>query len=130
MPSGCDDYSYSWWLQLMDIGGARQCPWSPLFLLFIVREYFAEANKSNADRKIILSGSFNPLHDVTLSSWMLLPEFGYTAFISSTLSLCSICGRDGYPCFEISAVNADKPPLTVSQIKERVKQFERVGEAD
>ncbi|KAL2509662.1 Nucleotidylyl transferase superfamily protein [Forsythia ovata] len=34
---------------------------------------------------------------------------------------------DGYPCFELSAVNADKPPLTVSQIKERVMQFEKVG---
>lgn len=43
--------------------------------------------------------------------------------------LCSIYG-DGYPCFEISAINADKPPLTVSQIKDRVKQFEKVGEAD
>ena len=39
---------------------------------------------------------------------------------------CSICGN-GYPCFEISAVNADKPPLSVSQIKDRVKQFEKVG---
>ncbi|KAK3036702.1 hypothetical protein RJ639_030526 [Escallonia herrerae] len=37
-----------------------------------------------------------------------------------------ICG-DGYPCFEISAVNADKPPLTLSQIKDRVSQFEKVG---
>nr|GMD21156.1 uncharacterized protein LOC109160899 isoform X2 [Ipomoea batatas] len=41
-------------------------------------------------------------------------------------SLCSICGG-GYPCFELSAVNADKPPLTVSEIKDRVKQFEKVG---
>lgn len=38
----------------------------------------------------------------------------------------SICGN-GYPCFEISAVNADKPPLSVSEIKDRVKQFENVG---
>ncbi|KAK3031576.1 hypothetical protein RJ639_036375 [Escallonia herrerae] len=37
-----------------------------------------------------------------------------------------ICG-DGYPCFEISAVNADKPPLLLSQIKDRVNQFEKVG---
>lgn len=41
--------------------------------------------------------------------------------------ICSICG-DGYPCFEISAINADKPPLTVSQIKNRVEQFQKVGE--
>lgn len=39
---------------------------------------------------------------------------------------CSICGG-GYPCFELSAVNADKPPLEISQIKDRVKQFEKVG---
>lgn len=38
----------------------------------------------------------------------------------------SICGG-GYPCFELSAVNADKPPLAISQIKDRVKQFEKVG---
>ena len=44
------------------------------------------------------------------------------------LFFCSICG-DGYPCFEISAVNADKPPLTISQIKDRVNQFEKVGES-
>lgn len=43
--------------------------------------------------------------------------------------LCSICG-DAYPCFEISAVNADKPPLSISQIKNRVKQFEEAGEPD
>jgi len=41
---------------------------------------------------------------------------------------CSFCGN-GYPCFEISAVNADKPPLSVSQIKDRIKQFEKAGEA-
>lgn len=41
--------------------------------------------------------------------------------------LCSILG-EGYPCFELSAVNADKPPLTVSKIKERVSQFENLGE--
>lgn len=43
--------------------------------------------------------------------------------------LCSILG-EGYPCFELSAVNADKPPLTVSQIKQRVVQFEKVGEVN
>lgn len=47
---------------------------------------------------------------------------------SVSFFLCSICGN-GYPCFEISSVNADKPPLSVSQIKDRVKQFEKAGEA-
>ena len=41
----------------------------------------------------------------------------------------SIC-ENSYPCFEISAVNPDKPPLSVTQIKDRVKQFEKVGECD
>ncbi|CAI0387009.1 unnamed protein product [Linum tenue] len=65
----------------------------------------------NAERKIILPGSFNPLHD------------GHLKLLEVATSLCG----NGYPCFEISAINADKPPLTVSQIKDRVKQFERVG---
>lgn len=47
--------------------------------------------------------------------------------VSFIVTWCSICGG-GYPCFELSAVNADKPPLTVSEIKDRVKQFEKVGE--
>ncbi|GMN38639.1 hypothetical protein TIFTF001_007874 [Ficus carica] len=38
----------------------------------------------------------------------------------------AIC-ENSYPCFEISAVNPDKPPLSVTQIKDRVKQFEKVG---
>lgn len=46
-----------------------------------------------------------------------------------TTKYCSILG-EGYPCFELSAVNADKPPLTVSEIKQRVKQFEKVGEVN
>lgn len=62
---------------------------------------------------------------VTNANW----EFIWNASHHFYLFLCSICG-DAYPCFEISAVNADKPPLTVSQIKDRVKQFEKVGEVD
>lgn len=52
----------------------------------------------------------------------------YPIILTDYSFLCSICGN-GYPCFEISAVNADKPPLSVSQIKDRVKQFEKVGES-
>ncbi|PNY10796.1 nucleotidyltransferase, partial [Trifolium pratense] len=65
-----------------------------------------------AERKIILPGSFNPLHD------------GHLKLMEVATSICG----DGYPCFEISAVNADKPPLTLSQIKDRVNQFKKVGE--
>ncbi|KAE8672982.1 hypothetical protein F3Y22_tig00111832pilonHSYRG00071 [Hibiscus syriacus] len=52
-------------------------------------------NKSNGDRKIILSGSFNPLHD------------GHLKLLEVATSICG----DGYPCFELSAINADKPPF-------------------
>ncbi|CAI9096135.1 OLC1v1032216C1 [Oldenlandia corymbosa var. corymbosa] len=65
----------------------------------------------DTERKIILPGSFNPLHD------------GHLKLLEVATSICG----DGYPCFELSAINADKPPLTVSQIKDRVKQFEKVG---
>ncbi|XP_027364419.1 uncharacterized protein LOC113871526 isoform X4 [Abrus precatorius] len=69
------------------------------------------ANELPAQRRIIMPGSFNPLHDGHLKLMEVASR---------------ICG-DGYPCFEISAVNADKPPLSVSQIKDRVKQFEKAG---
>ncbi|KAL2324133.1 hypothetical protein Fmac_023191 [Flemingia macrophylla] len=69
------------------------------------------ANEIPAERKIIMPGSFNPLHD------------GHIKLMEVAIRICG----DGYPCFEISAINADKPPLSVSQIKARVKQFEKVG---
>ncbi|EPS69644.1 hypothetical protein M569_05118, partial [Genlisea aurea] len=66
---------------------------------------------SPVERKIILSGSFNPLHD------------GHLKLLEVAASILG----EGYPCFELSVVNADKPPLTVSQIKDRVSQFEKAG---
>ncbi|KAF3634728.1 putative inactive leucine-rich repeat receptor-like protein kinase-like [Capsicum annuum] len=73
--------------------------------------YPFSSDTSNAERKIILSGSFNPLHD------------GHLKLLEIATSICG----GGYPCFELSAVNADKPPLEISQIKDRVKQFEKAG---
>ncbi|CAN0857770.1 hypothetical protein LINGRAHAP2_LOCUS6917 [Linum grandiflorum] len=70
---------------------------------------FSDAPKD--DRKIILPGSFNPLHDGHLK----------------LLEVATSVAGDGYPCFEISAINADKPPLSVAQIKDRVNQFKKVG---
>lgn len=78
---------------------------------FKVYPFSSETHLSNTERKIILSGSFNPLHN------------GHLKLLEVATSICG----DGYPCFEISAINADKPPLTVSQIKDRVKQFGKVG---
>lgn len=65
-------------------------------------------------RRLILSGSFNPLHK------------GHLKLLEVASSIC----KDGFPCFEISAINADKPPLTLKQIKDRVKQFDAEGDAE
>ncbi|XP_016652068.1 PREDICTED: uncharacterized protein LOC103341523 [Prunus mume] len=81
-------------------------------ICFKVYPFSSEPHMSTAERKIILSGSFNPLHE------------GHMKLLKVATSLCG----NSYPCFEISAVNADKPPLSTSQIKDRVKQFENVGE--
>ncbi|XP_052186486.1 uncharacterized protein LOC127797537 isoform X2 [Diospyros lotus] len=80
-------------------------------ICFKVYPFSSETHTYNAERKIILSGSFNPLHE------------GHLKMLEVATSICG----DGYPCFELSAINADKPPLTVSQIKDRVKQFEKAG---
>ncbi|GLT43508.1 hypothetical protein SLA2020_174500 [Shorea laevis] len=80
-------------------------------ICFKVYPFSRETDLSNEDRKIVLSGSFNPLHD------------GHLKLLEVAASICG----NGYPCFELSAVNADKPPLSVSQIKDHVKQFEKVG---
>ncbi|XP_074274901.1 uncharacterized protein LOC141598962 isoform X2 [Silene latifolia] len=66
---------------------------------------------STSDRRVVLPGSFNPLHE------------GHLQLMEIAINVLG----DGYPCFELSVINADKPPLTISQIKERVKQFEKVG---
>lgn len=80
-------------------------------ICFKVYPFSTETPTSDMERKIILSGSFNPLHE------------GHFKLLEVAASIFG----DGYPCFELSAVNADKPPLTVSQIKDRVEQFEKVG---
>ncbi|XP_056696542.1 uncharacterized protein [Spinacia oleracea] len=77
-------------------------------ICFKVYDFTSEGKSSSAERKIILPGSFNPLHE------------GHLQLMEVASSLLG----NGYPCFELSVVNADKPPLTKSQIKERVKQFE------
>uniref|UniRef100_A0ACD5W273 Uncharacterized protein n=1 Tax=Avena sativa TaxID=4498 RepID=A0ACD5W273_AVESA len=73
--------------------------------------HFADPMEKNFDRKLILPGSFNPLHD------------GHLRLLEVASSMCD----DGLPCFEISAINADKPPLSIAEIKRRVEQFRKAG---
>lgn len=68
-------------------------------------------NVPKSGRRLILSGSFNPLHK------------GHLKLLEVASSIC----KDGFPCFEIPAINADKPPLTLKQIKHRVEQFDAEG---
>ncbi|KAK8448740.1 hypothetical protein SEVIR_7G093300v4 [Setaria viridis] len=67
--------------------------------------------ETNFNRKVILPGSFNPLHEGHLK----------------LLEVASSMYDDGLPFFEISAINADKPPLSIAEIKRRVEQFRKAG---
>lgn len=62
------------------------------------------------ERRIILSGSFNPLHE------------GHLKLMDIACSMVP-----GVPCFEISVINADKPPLCMEDIKLRARQFKEAG---
>ncbi|MCO5609489.1 hypothetical protein L7F22_063717 [Adiantum nelumboides] len=61
-------------------------------------------------RRVILSGSFNPLHE------------GHLKLMDAA---CSVI--PGFPVFEISVINADKPPLSPDEIKSRATQFKQAG---
>ncbi|TVT99380.1 hypothetical protein EJB05_55268, partial [Eragrostis curvula] len=73
--------------------------------------HFADLVDKNFNRKIILPGSFNPLHD------------GHLRLLEVGSRMCD----DALPFFEISAINADKPPLSIAEIKRRVEQFRKAG---
>ncbi|XP_024391627.1 uncharacterized protein [Physcomitrium patens] len=62
---------------------------------------------TSGTRRVVLSGSFNPLHD------------GHVKLLDAACSL----REGGLPCYELSAINADKPPLGLTDIKERSNQF-------
>lgn len=61
-------------------------------------------------RRVVLSGSFNPLHE------------GHLKLMDAACSVVS-----GVPIFEVSVINADKPPLSLEEIKSRASQFEKAG---
>jgi hypothetical protein len=55
---------------------------------------------------VLLAGSFNPLHD---------------GHCSMALAAAKVAGRPA--AFELSVVNADKPPLTEGEVRKRMAQF-------
>ncbi|WOL17583.1 hypothetical protein Cni_G26376 [Canna indica] len=82
-------------------------------LLMKKYNFTSDDHVSTSERMIILPGSFNPLHD------------GHLRLLEIASSICG----NGFPCFEISAINPDKPPLTVTEIKKRVEQFRKAGKS-
>ncbi|XP_078164154.1 uncharacterized protein LOC144559088 isoform X2 [Carex rostrata] len=76
-----------------------------------IYDFSTDKIKGNAERRVILPGSFNPLHE-------------------GHLRLLEIAGSmldNAVQYFEISAINADKPPLSVNEINRRVDQFRKAG---
>jgi len=71
-----------------------------------------EGFHSDLEKGIILSGSFNPLHE---GHKQLLNAAVHTAGDNGILF--------NYAAFEISIYNADKPQLSVETISERISQF-------
>ncbi|KAI5076449.1 hypothetical protein GOP47_0008514 [Adiantum capillus-veneris] len=72
---------------------------------------YGTGSTNNDDvRRVILSGSFNPLHE------------GHLKLMDAA---CSVI--PGVPVFEISVINADKPPLSPDEIKSRAIQFKQAG---
>lgn len=72
---------------------------------------FSRDKDTASERMVILPGSFNPLHD------------GHLRLSEIASSIC----ENGFPCFEISVINPDKPPLSLAEIKSRVEQFRKAG---
>ncbi|CAL9084973.1 unnamed protein product [Musa textilis] len=72
---------------------------------------FSGDKDTASEGMVILPGSFNPLHD------------GHLRLSEIALSIC----ENGFPCFEISVINPDKPPLSFAEIKSRVEQFRKAG---
>ncbi|CAL9755943.1 unnamed protein product [Musa acuminata subsp. burmannicoides] len=72
---------------------------------------FSGDKDTASERMVILPGSFNPLHD------------GHLRLSEIASSIC----ENGFPCFEISVINPDKPPLSLAEIKSRVEQFRKAG---
>ncbi|KAJ3670671.1 hypothetical protein LUZ60_008097 [Juncus effusus] len=76
-----------------------------------IYEFSYDNLEENAERRIILPGSFNPLHE------------GHIKLLEIASRMC----ENAVQYFEISAINADKPPLSTEEIKMRVDQFRKAG---
>ncbi|EXC25636.1 hypothetical protein L484_009941 [Morus notabilis] len=136
-------------------------------ICFKVYPFSSGVHNLNAERRVVLPGSFNPLHEGHLKLLDVATRNGRgTTGISGyrtvyVVHTCRFHGRilvsrySGDYCRQYwllsigyrwisrlntsfgvgyrrvsqsdTAVNADKPPLSVSQIKDRVKQFEKAG---
>ncbi|XP_002981133.2 uncharacterized protein LOC9658328 isoform X1 [Selaginella moellendorffii] len=77
----------------------------------MVRYPGEDSKDRRTGRRVVLSGAFNPLHE------------GHLTLMSTACTLV----QGGSPCFELSAINADKPALPVHEIRQRVKQFVERG---
>ncbi|GAQ79003.1 hypothetical protein KFL_000220340 [Klebsormidium nitens] len=73
--------------------------------------FLPEGLSLEGKRRVILPGSFNPLHE------------GHLGMMDAACKLV----RNPAPCFELSATNPDKPALPVDEIRRRAKQFEDRG---
>ncbi len=62
---------------------------------------------------IMLSGSFRPLHRA------------HRALLNAAQE---VAGRDLLPCFEISVRNVEKPDIAITELQQRITQFQNAGD--
>lgn len=118
-------------------------------------------------RRVVLSGSFNPLHDghiklldaacrfvrnqlywgINIAQFIVMIEY-WNQVHSCGDMLDDLAGDEvyifwiecgtwffffnslregGLPCYEMSAINADKPPMVLKDVLDRLKQFRTLG---
>eukprot|EP01094_Clydonella_sp_ATCC50884_P029481 TRINITY_DN9247_c0_g1_i1.p1 TRINITY_DN9247_c0_g1~~TRINITY_DN9247_c0_g1_i1.p1 ORF type:complete len:226 (+),score=47.12 TRINITY_DN9247_c0_g1_i1:103-780(+) len=78
------------------------------------------------NKNVVLSGSFNPLHDGHIQ---LLQHASAHVHASQKSEQCGTAGdAEPFVGFEMSVMNADKPTMSREEIERRIRQFE--GRAD
>jgi len=81
---------------------------------FILTKEGTVLERKESDPLVILSGSFNPLHEGHISLFQVALDLSSETIFK---------GRNVLSCFEISIMNVDKPPLEHSEILNRIQQF-------